>query len=118
MNENHASLLELKTNSLRLFNSEQKSVFDRIDNAGDSKGPADSHIFFVNASAGTGKTLVAKTLLASAQLRGDIALPCASSGIAALLFRNGKTVRSMEFQFLRKTPVCLPSHLLQLKENC
>lgn len=53
-----------------------------------------SNIFFLDALGGTGKTFVMETLLASIRSKGDIAIACAFSGIAALLLEGGRTLHS------------------------
>ncbi|XP_026459723.1 uncharacterized protein LOC113360429 [Papaver somniferum] len=50
--------------------------------------------FFLNGSAGTGKTFVYNTITASCRLKGDIVLTVASSGIASLLLEGGRTAHS------------------------
>ena len=56
--------------------------------------PNESKFLFLQASAGTGKTFVSNTVAASIRAKGDIALCCATSGIAANLFVNGRTMHS------------------------
>ena len=48
----------------------------------------------MNAAGGTGKTYLLNTLLAAVRTQNQIALAVASSGIAALLLRNGRTAHS------------------------
>ncbi|POG63370.1 DNA helicase Pif1 like protein, partial [Rhizophagus irregularis DAOM 181602=DAOM 197198] len=50
--------------------------------------------FFIDGFAGTGKTFLYNTLLATIRLHGDIAIAVASSGIAALLLSGGRTAHS------------------------
>ncbi|PKY57229.1 hypothetical protein RhiirA4_283232, partial [Rhizophagus irregularis] len=50
--------------------------------------------FFIDGPAGTGKTFLYNTLLATIRLHGDIAIAVASSGIAALLLSGGRTAHS------------------------
>lgn len=51
-------------------------------------------VFFIDAPGGTGKTYVSNALLAFVRSTGGIALPVASSGIAAQLLKGGRTVHS------------------------
>ena len=50
--------------------------------------------FFIIGPGGTGKTFLYSLLLALVRSAGHIALPVASSGIAALLLAGGKTAHS------------------------
>ena len=70
--------------------SAYKTIIQRIYNP-KAKG---SNLIFLQASAGTGKTFVSNTLAANVRAHGDIALCCATSGIAANLFVNGRTMHS------------------------
>ena len=51
-------------------------------------------IFFLQGPGGTGKTFVENALLAAVRKSGGIALAVASSGIAALLLKGGRTAHS------------------------
>ena len=51
-------------------------------------------ILFLDASGGTGKSLLSKLLLAAVRVQGMIALAVASSGIAATLLPGGITSHS------------------------
>ena len=53
-----------------------------------------SNFLFLQASAGTGNTFLGRTIAANVRSRGDIALCCATSGIAANLYQNGRTMHS------------------------
>ena len=46
------------------------------------------------AAAGTGKTFVSNTILAAARAEGVVCLPVASSGLAAMLLKGGRTAHS------------------------
>ena len=52
------------------------------------------NFFFIDAPGGYGKTFLIKVLLATVRSLGQVALPCASSGIAALLMEGGKTAHT------------------------
>ena len=56
--------------------------------------PNQSNFLFLQASAGTGKTFLGRTIAANVRAHGDIALCCATSGIAANLYHNGRTMHS------------------------
>nr|XP_036227979.1 uncharacterized protein LOC118682714 [Bactrocera oleae] len=51
-------------------------------------------VFFLDAPGGTGKTFLANLILAKIRESGKIAIPVASSGIAATLLTDGKTAHS------------------------
>lgn len=53
-----------------------------------------ANIFFVDGPGGTGKTFVYSIMLAHVRSQGQIALAVASSGIAALLLKGGRTAHS------------------------
>ena len=74
------------------FNSDQKIVFDTIDAA--MHGQQQSHIFFVDAPGGTGKTFLFNALLSKWRSTQKIVVAVASSGIAAILLEGGKTAHS------------------------
>ena len=74
-----------------MFNPEQSAAFERIDKAvRDESGQC----FFLDGAGGCGKTTVATALIHAARSRGQIVLPCASSGIAATLLPKGQTAHS------------------------
>ena len=54
----------------------------------------ESMIFFVNGPGGTRKTFLYRTILATLRKAGHIAIPTATSGIAATLLPGGRTVHS------------------------
>ena len=56
--------------------------------------PMQGGAFFVDGPRGTGKAFLYSLLLARVRSAGDIALPVASFGIAALLLAGGKTAHS------------------------
>ena len=73
------------------FNDEQSKAFEEInDSVIQDKGGC----FYLDGAGGCGKTTVAKALLHAARARGDIAIACASSGIAATLLPKGQTAHS------------------------
>jgi hypothetical protein len=85
--------------NMALFNVEQRNVFDTIisdcthydeDTSDDTR----QHIFFIDAPGGTGKTFLLNTLASHFRANGDIVLCSASSGIAAVLLKGGRTAHS------------------------
>ncbi|XP_074310974.1 uncharacterized protein LOC141646884 [Silene latifolia] len=71
--------------------NEQRSVYNEIMDAVQiGKGG----IFFVYGYGGTGKTFIRRTLCAALRSVGEIVLPVASSGIAAILLPSGTTAHS------------------------
>jgi len=73
------------------LNTDQRQAYDQIIAAYEKDQPK---IFFLDGPGGTGKTHVENTVLAKVRSANDIALACASSGIAALLLTGGRTAHS------------------------
>jgi ATP-dependent DNA helicase PIF1 len=63
---------------------------NKIDHVNNKK----SHIFFIDALSGTGKTFMYKALLARVRSEGLIAIATATSGIAVLILPGGRTAHS------------------------
>ncbi len=84
------------------LNTEQKTVFDTVSSIVTSYAahrspearPSESCAFFLETQAGTGKTTALNALLDSVRAKGHVAIPVASSGIAALLLHGGCTAHS------------------------
>ncbi|KAA6408564.1 MAG: atp-dependent dna helicase pif1 [Lasallia pustulata] len=74
------------------LNTGQKRCFDIIT-AAVADGPQHAH-FFIQGSAGTGKTFLYQTLCNHYRALGTIVICVASSGIAALLLPGGQTSHS------------------------
>src|SRR5688572_10278386 len=77
--------------NIPLLNEDQNIIYNTIiqtvkDNS--------SQCFFIDGPGGTGKTFLYNTILAKVRLDNEIALPVASSGIAALLIDGGRTAHS------------------------
>lgn len=68
---------ELRRNITSL-NQEQLLAYTKITESVEKR---DGRMFFLNGSAGTGKTFLYDTVAASCQLKSDIVLTVASSGI-------------------------------------
>ena len=81
--------------NVNIMNKKQKCIYRQIINAVyTEKKEKNKNFFFMQASAGTGKTFVASTIASKIRSNGHIALCNATSGIAATLFVNGKTMHS------------------------
>ena len=73
------------------FNDEQRGSFDEINQSViDGSGKC----FFLDGAGGCGKTYVAKALIHATRSRRQIAIACASSGIASTLLPKGQTAHS------------------------
>lgn len=73
------------------LNPEQLSAYNSIIDSVDRKTGG---LFFVYGSGGCGKTYLWNTLCCKLRSRGQIAIPVASSGIAAVLLPGGRTAHS------------------------
>ena len=86
---------QFANNSYQSMNEEQKEIYTNIiDAIYENNGPSQHQVFFVDALGGTGKTFVAKAILAKVRSQKDIAIAVAFSGIAALLLPGGRTLHS------------------------
>ncbi|XP_026437507.1 uncharacterized protein LOC113335705 [Papaver somniferum] len=81
---------QLKQNIAKL-NEEKLADFKEVTYFVERK---DGSKFFLNGSAGTGKTFVYNAIAVSCRLKGDIVLTVASSGITSLLLEGGRTAHS------------------------
>lgn len=79
-------------NRLPLLNTEQAFAYTTIVESID-RGLG--KLFFLNGPGGTGKTYVYNTICHKVRSEGSIILCVASSGVAALLIRGGRTAHSM-----------------------
>ncbi|GFT15696.1 ATP-dependent DNA helicase [Trichonephila clavipes] len=89
-NYNIMDLLSYVSANIPKLTLEQKGIYDQIMqtiNSGNVK-------FFLDAPGGTGKTFLIKLILAAVESQNDIALPLASSGIAAILLSGERTAYS------------------------
>ena len=82
---------ELAAQNQDSFNLDQRAVFDEIMHAVNYKT---GQTFFLHGPGGTGKTYVYNTLCHQIRSQGMIILCIASSGIAALLLKGGRTSHS------------------------
>ncbi|XP_026411031.1 uncharacterized protein LOC113306292 [Papaver somniferum] len=73
------------------LNVEQRTEYNTIV---DSVNNRDGRMFFLNGSAGTGKTFLYNTIARSCRRYGNIVLTVGSSGIASLLLDGGRTAHS------------------------
>jgi len=74
------------------LNPEQRQAHDRIVSSVETRA---GQVFFLNGPGGTGKTFVYNTVCNTIRSKGWIVLCVASSGIASLLLRGGRTAHSM-----------------------
>ncbi|CAK0808237.1 unnamed protein product, partial [Prorocentrum cordatum] len=74
-----------------MMNDAQAIVFDQVADAVIGARPL---AVFIDGPGGTGKTFVYKAILHHVRGMGEIALPCAWSGIAAVLLPGGRTCHS------------------------
>jgi len=89
-----AELTQLWQNNYNIFNADQKTVFHRLDTAFEHRTQQPEHLFFLDAPGGTGKTFVLNTLLAKWRSQQKVCVAVASSGIAAILLKGGRTAHS------------------------
>ena len=75
------------------LNHEQLEAFNQIIHAIDNEN-SQTRCFYLDGPGGSGKTYLYSTLLSLIRGRGDIALPFATTGIAATLLKGGRTVHS------------------------
>ena len=81
-------------NSVSKMNAEQLSVFDFICSSIDRNDPMESNVLFVDAPGGTGKTFLFNAILSKYRSDKQICLALASSGIASILLKGGRTGHS------------------------
>ena len=73
------------------FNDDQEKAFNAIMKSIHDQNGA---VYFLDAPGGTGKTFVLQTLLDCVRSSGEIAVACASSGIASTLLTGGRTAHT------------------------
>lgn len=78
-------------NSISLLNKCQFAAFKAIT---DAVSEGKSMAFFIDGPGGTGKTFLYRAILAAIRSQDKIALATASSGVAASILPNGRTVHS------------------------
>ena len=84
-------LKEIVEKNVPLLNEEQRNVYDAIlDSVNNGKG----EMFALDAPGGSGKTFLTTTVLAKIRSEGQVAPATATSGIAATLLPNGRTLHS------------------------
>ncbi len=84
-------LKEIVRENVPLLNKEQLDVYNAIL---DSVKKGNGGMFALDAPGGSGKTFLTSTILATIRAEGEIALATATSGIAATLLPNGRTLHS------------------------
>ncbi|XP_053101906.1 uncharacterized protein LOC128323208 [Hemicordylus capensis] len=85
----------------KTFNDEQKTAMEQIL-AASQNDELNHRCFFLDGPGGSGKTYLYKTLLSTVRDRSEVALPVASTGIAANLLQGGRTYHS---QFKLPVPI-------------
>lgn len=76
-----------------VLNLKQREAFDKIVAAMNDESSI-IRCFYIDGPGGSGKTFLYKTLMAFVRGRGQVALPFATTGIAATLLKGGRTVHS------------------------
>ncbi|XP_021964240.1 uncharacterized protein LOC110859586 [Folsomia candida] len=84
---------ELGAKMVESLNRAQKASFDQILDAMADE-TLQSRCFFLDGPGGSGKTYLYRTLLSTVRGQYEIALPVASTGIAANLLQGGRTYHS------------------------
>ncbi len=84
-------MTEIVQQNVPLLNEDQQKVYDTIiESVNTGKG----EIIALDAAGGSGKTFLTTTILATLRSQGKVALATATSGIAATLLLNGRTLHS------------------------
>lgn len=86
---------EEKENAERMIptlNEQQRVAFDKIIDGIDNV--LSQKLYFLNGPGGSGKTYLYNTLMSYIRGRGQTVLAFASTGIAATLMKNGRTIHS------------------------
>ena len=92
-NYNQEDELNMYNESYEKANNEQKGILDKLKKASDNANE-EKNIFFIDAPGGTGKTFVLNAFIAYERSKGQICIPVATQGIAAILMKGGKTAHS------------------------
>ncbi|KAL1225085.1 hypothetical protein V5N11_019217 [Cardamine amara subsp. amara] len=90
-NYNQEEMLKDLNDNLCKLTEEQKAIYDKIVYAAKNKKGG---VFFIYGFGGTGKTFLWTLLSAALRTEGDIVINVASSGIASLLLKGGRTAHS------------------------
>jgi superfamily II DNA or RNA helicase len=75
------------------FNAEQQAIFDAVIDAVEEPNESNRFIF-ASGVAGAGKTLMANRIAAHLRAEGNIVQICASTTLAATLYKNAETAHS------------------------
>ena len=78
--------------NMRFLSLEQRSFFDSVCRAVIDKSTT---CFFLDAAAGRGKSFVLKLLLSYLRTKDEVALACASTGLAATLYEDAFTAHTL-----------------------
>jgi hypothetical protein len=82
---------QLATDCIACLNQDQQAAFEKIMSAFTTRS---GEIFFLHGPGGAGKTYLYNTLCYHLRSQGKIVLCVASSGIAAILLKGGRTAHS------------------------
>lgn len=77
-----------------MLNQEQRTIFDAVMNAVADVNETSPKVFCVNAFAGSGKSFLFNALIRSVRGLGQIVVPVAWTGIAAIILEGGRTTHS------------------------
>jgi len=93
--EEKVAAMEKSLEMQESFNADQKTAFEQIVNAFNEDGRGRSKCFFIDGPGGSGKTYLYTALLHYIKGIGETALTSATTGIAANLLPEGRTVHSV-----------------------
>ncbi|GBO40093.1 hypothetical protein AVEN_68648-1 [Araneus ventricosus] len=79
---------------MAMLNPEQRAIFDAIMNAILGVDEASTETFSVNAFAGSDRSFLFNALIRSVRGLGEIVVPIAWTGIAAIILEGGRTAHS------------------------
>ncbi len=90
-NYDTSALTAIVQENVPKFNSEQRDVYQRVMKSIEEDL---GEMIAIEAPGGTGKTFLISTILAKVRSEKQVALATATSGIAATLLMNGRTIHS------------------------
>ncbi|KAK9679722.1 PIF1-like helicase [Popillia japonica] len=96
------------------LNEDQRNIFDMIIKAINNENEQ-QRLFYVSGSGGVGKSFLYNTIITHLNASEIKVISIASTGIAAALLKQGRTVHS---RFQLPVPSGFPQHTLKLKQGC
>ena len=106
------------------LNPNQRDVYDTIVDKINNQNPEDNTVF-INAEAGTGKTYLLNAILSTVRGEGHVAFGLASTGVASVELKSGKTVHrqlkvplNLDFSDYPTCAISRQSPLASLIEQC